>query len=137
MARRSFGTWQPLGCARAWVGALPLQDGGLRTRTLLQGNRHQRLPWHLKRYLIWENHKGKGAVRPSAQQGLFLNFERERSSNLQGNKSGMKKQFSGKNPKPLVVNLWNSLVQYCGNCCLNTLLEGSDLVGVGNVAAAH
>lgn len=35
------------------------------------------------------------------------------------------------------VNLGNSVVQYCGNCCLNKVLEGSDLLSVGNVAAAH
>lgn len=99
-----------------------------------RGTGPQRLPWHLKRCPVWGDQKGKGAERCGAQRALFPDFKREKSSNLQGNKSRIKKCCLGKKN---VVNLWNSLMPYCGNCCLNKLLEGSDLLGVGNVAEAH
>lgn len=50
----------------------------------------KRLPWHLERRPIWENQKGKGIKRCGAQQAFFPDFKREKSSNLQGNKSGIK-----------------------------------------------
>jgi len=47
--------------------------------------------------------------------------------------------WDNKNPlwKKIMVTLWNSLVQYCGNCRPNELLEGSDLPGVGGAAVVH
>lgn len=56
----------------------------------------QRLPRHLKRCPVWGNQKGKGTERCGAQQGLFPVFKREKSTNLQGNKSGIKKMLFGK-----------------------------------------
>lgn len=50
----------------------------------------ERLPWHLKRCPVWGNQGRKGTERCGAQQALFPDFKRGKSSNSQGNKSGMK-----------------------------------------------
>lgn len=65
----------------------------------------------------------------------FSQVSKEKSPQIcKATNLGFKKCCLGKKN---VVNLWNSLMPYCGNCCLNKLLEGSDLLDVGTVAEAH
>lgn len=96
---------------RGW-GPFLRRVGELRTQTTLQGNQQQRLPQHLKRCPIWENHKGKGTVRPGAQQALFLNFKKRKILKFTRQQIWDEKNLFGKNPPRLTYGThWCSIME--------------------------
>lgn len=81
------GPWAVWECG--WEPFLPaMRDYGPKTCCRETGT--QRLSGHLKRCPISGNQKRKGTERCGAQQAFAPDFKREKSSNLQGNKSGIK-----------------------------------------------